>query len=190
MQLAKDSERAYRFAIVSYIDKQYLDALFQLLTLRNLSHYSYIVHDKDKTDVHIHLALCFSEKVSVASIRRTFVEAQKMSGVETVQNTFIQLLKNVHSLLDYFSHTGDYSDDDKFCYDPGDIVYDDQKFWGRLLDVAGQADNDTNTEFVTDLLSQDYDPVNMAKKYGRDYIKNISSYEHFRNKILYEKSRY
>lgn len=159
----KKVKRCYTHAIITYnTEVKCLERLFQ-----EARHWAYVLHDKDKTDPHIHIIATFPTE-------RSF--RQVTSYIDGDQNSFSQPCRDVEDTLVYFTHLEE--GDEKFKYTWEDIVYDDKSYWKRRTDEPTEQ-TDKNVEFVNDLLTND-SLYEMACKYGRDYIKNFKAYNDFK----------
>lgn len=166
-------QRHYTHSIVSYAS---LDELRRLLEQARA--WAYIKHDKDVDETgrsraeHFHVIATFSEKKSFKWVRNQVV---------STQNTFSEAVHGeVSDVLDYFTHK---SNPEKYQYNAENIVYSDVEYWERRTHNCGTSKEDANEAFVDDLLSDNYNAVEMARKYGRDFIKNIKNYEYFRGMV-------
>lgn len=160
--------RFYTHSVVTYNP---IECCFDLLNVCN--HYAYIVHDRDPTDTHIHILCSFSIQKSIKAVRKLVVGEQ---------NTFSQECEDVEALLEYFTHD---NEPDKVPYPKENIVYDNESYWKkRIKDVDSSSDK--NEMFVNDLMADDMTLLFMAKKYGRDFIKNVKSYLLFRKLLVIE----
>ena len=75
-------------------------------------------------------------------------------------------------MLTYWTHI---KCPDKTPHERSETVYDDPQYWGRYdEDVA----SDANEAFIDDLLNQT-SHHEMARRYGRDYMKNFAKYQQF-----------
>lgn len=156
--------RYYSFNVVSYAS---LDELLPLI--HQSRHWCYILHDKDDgKDPHFHLLMTFQTARSVQNVYK---------AVMSEQNTFAEPLKDFAGSLTYLTHG---NDPDKHQYDESEVVYDDEDYWNHYCVPNKEP---TREEFVDDLISDNYTPIAMAYKYGRDYIRNIKSYEYFRHLV-------
>lgn len=165
-------KRYYSFSIVSYAS---LNEIMPLVA--GCRHYVYILHDKDVNEdgstrsPHFHILCTFAQNKSFNAVA---------SLVESDQNTFVQQLQDVGGAFSYLIHQ---NNPEKYQYNSDDLVSDDIDYWiDRIPDYEDKKNK--NDEFVDDLLSDDFDAVAMARKYGRDFIKNISKYENFRFRVL------
>lgn len=165
-------KRFYSFSVVSYADLSELSVL-----LTSCRHYVYILHDKDVNEdgstrsPHFHILCTFVQNKSFNSVA---------SLVDSSQNTFVQQLQDVGGAFAYLTHQ---NNPEKFQYNSDELVSDDLDYWIDRIPEYEEKKN-KNDEFVDDLLSDDFDVVAMARKYGRDFIKNISKYENFRFRVL------
>lgn len=159
-------DRFYTHSIVTYAAFDELFDLFQACT-----HYAYIRHNKDTTDCHFHIIAYFTIPKTVSAVRKL---------VKSSQNTFSQKVKQVDGILTYLTHE-DVSEE-KFVYSKDDIVYDDKSYWDERL-ADGDVEKHPNDMFVDDLLADDLDLEFMARKYGRDFMKNYKNYLDFRSQV-------
>lgn len=163
--------RFYSFSIVSYASLTEIQNLLQACR-----HYVYILHDKDVNEdgslrsPHFHILCTFVQNKSFNSVASLVVSSQ---------NTFVQQLLDVGGAFAYLTHQ---NNPEKFQYNSDDLVSDNLDYW---LDKIPEYENKSskNDEFVDDLLSDDFDVVAMARKYGRDFIKNLNRYETFRFRV-------
>lgn len=169
------TERHYTHSIVSYAD---LKVVRRTLSNPLVSHYAYILHDKDVDkygklrDPHYHIVATFKQAQSFKAVCNLFVSEQ---------NTFAEKIKGeLSDVIDYFTHKGI---EEKYQYLEDDIIYSDKDYWSKRLD-NGHDEVDKNEMFVNDLLSDDFDELTFAKKYGRDFIKNRRSYVEFRRTFV------
>lgn len=71
----------------------------------------------------------------------------------------------------------------KHKYEASELFADDLEYWGRYLGEKAIKD-EANREFIDDLIDPNKTPLEMAYKYGRDYIRYYKSYNAFRLMIL------
>ena len=154
--------RFYSFSIVSYASLSEIQNLLQACR-----HYVYILHDKDVNEdgslrsPHFHILCTFVQNKSFNSVASLVVSSQ---------NTFVQQLQDVGGAFAYLTHQNNL---EKFQYNSDDLVSDNLDYW---LDKIPEYENKSskNDDFVDDLLSDDFDVVAMARKYGRDFIKSMN----------------
>lgn len=163
--------RYYTHSVVTYNS---LDCCFDLFNASK--HYCYIIHDRDKTDEHIHVLCTFDVQRSIKAVRNLVVGEQ---------NTFSQECKDVEALLEYWTHD---NEPDKEPYPRSSIQYDDEKYWKKRIKDVDDAE-DKNVMFINDLLDDKMTLAFMAKKYGRDFIRNVKAYMNFR-KLLKAEEKY
>lgn len=160
------TERHYTHSIVSYAELKDIRRI-----LDNAKHWAYIYHDKDTTSPHYHIVATFQVWKSVKQV---------CEMVESDQNTFSEPVKaELSDVLAYFTHK---HNPEKFQYNESDIVYSDIGYWNKRVN-NGEDEVNKNEIFVDDLLADDIDWLEMSKKYGRDFIKNISKYRAFRHEF-------
>lgn len=167
------TRRYYTHVIVSYATEE--EVVTGLLS--KAKHWAYIVHDKDGTDKHVHAIVTFEQQKSFNWVRKQVISANG-------QNTFTEFVKgDVEDVLTYFTHKKETT---KHKYSENEIVYSDEEYWRKRSKQDGR-EEDKNEAFVNDLLSEDYSVEKMARKYGRDFIKNFRAYGDAREYMLAER---
>ena len=143
--------------------------------LSKASHWAYIYHDCDLYDdgslvaPHYHILLHYDNARSGLAVLRDFVGKQ---------NTFVQRADSPVACYEYLTHKNDL---DKMQYPDSRIVSHNPVYWEHSLPSVRDR---TQADFIEDLLSDDeLDLVYMARKYGRDFIKNYRSYLDFRYEV-------
>lgn len=139
--------------------------------LNKADKYAYIYHDKDvDTEPHYHVLLHFENARSGFAVLKDFV---------STQNTMLEAVTSPISSYEYLYHL---NDPDKFQYDKSEIICHNPVFWEHFLPSIRDRNE---VDFLDDLLNvYDFDLKDMAKKYGRDFIKNFRSYLDFRESVL------
>lgn len=135
--------------------------------LSKATHWAYIYHDMDNNEPHFHVLLHYDNARSGNAVLRDFVGWQ---------NTFIERCHNGPVVCyEYLTHQ---NDPDKYQYSSERIISHNPVYWEHFIpDVRNRPEAD----FIEDLVySEKLDLVYMAKKYGRDFIKNHKSYLDFR----------
>lgn len=170
----KGSERHYTFNIVTYqTDTQYLQPLFN-----EANHWLYILHDKDKTDNHIHLLITFKTAKSLQKVWKMFDHEFNMT--HGCQNTNIEVNKDIEATIDYYLHDGY---DDKVPYELTNLHFDDKDYWDtRYLNKRNP--QESNSTFIEDLLTKSV--KFMCETYGRDFMRNARHYVRIRQLLLIE----
>lgn len=177
------SQRAYSWNIITYMQEADL-----LRCLRETAkNFAYILHDEDaredgtKKEPHYHVVVTYSQQKSGAVVASIF--DQYANG----QNSRYQVAFDLQGCLLYLTHeTEEAKTAGKYQYERKKIVLSSQSFYNRYVKdeeqaAREQADNDT---FVNDLLSAEFCPIKMGRKYGRDFIKNFRSYVDYRSICL------
>ena len=164
----KAMDRFYSFKVVTYNTNE---SDFQPL-LDKAFKWAWILHDKDKTDKHIHILCTFKQN-------KSFEQVRKM--VEGEQNTFARKMEDKYQDFIYLPHSEDFPD--KALYNETDIHSNDMSYFQR-----GCKKSVDNEEFVLDLLDDKLTYRQKAIKYGRDYIRNYKIYENFARRIKQEEN--
>lgn len=172
------SERGYSFKCISYLSK---DELIRKLSCDAVSHWAIGYHDKDVNEEgkpkepHYHIVVIFKKNKSIDACRDYFQR-------DTEQNTLAKFSEDKVHDFRYLRHL---DDKDKYQYGEDAVTTDGTKYWSRLdIETSGTPSID---EFVDDLLSSNLDLEQMARKYGKDYMKNFDKYNDFRSKVLWQK---
>lgn len=138
--------------------------------LEKATHWAYIYHDRDENEPHFHILLHFDNARTGFALLNDF---------HSTANTFIESKVSPVDSYEYLYHA---NHPDKYQYDKSLIVSHNPVYWEHFLPSVRDR---TQTDFIEDLLnSSDLDLVYMAKKYGRDFIKNYRTYIEFRNDVL------
>lgn len=138
--------------------------------LSKATHWAYIYHDMDDCEPHYHILLHYDNARSGNAVLRDFVGNQ---------NSFIEKSVSPIASYEYLTHK---NDPDKYQYCDSCIVSHNPVYWEHFLpDVRDR----TQLDFLEDLLStKELDIVLMAKRYGRDFIKNYKAYMDFRHEVF------
>lgn len=161
-------DRFYSFKVVTYNTEE---SAFQPL-LDKAFKWAWILHDKDKTDPHIHILCTFKQNKSFEQVRNM---------VEGEQNTFARKMEDKYQDFIYLPHSEDFPD--KALYNETDIHSNDMSYFQR-----GCKKSVDNEEFITDLLDKNMSYRQKAVKYGRDYIRNFRTYEKFIRFLRFEET--
>lgn len=161
-------DRFYSFKVVTYNTEE---SAFQPL-LDKAFKWAWILHDKDKTDPHIHILCTFKQNKSFEQVRNM---------VEGEQNTFARKMEDKYQDFIYLPHSEDFPD--KALYNETDIHSNDISYFQR-----GCKKSVDNEEFITDLLDKNMSYRQKAVKYGRDYIRNFRTYEKFIRFLRFEET--
>lgn len=145
-------------------------------------YYAYILHDKDTKEdgtlktPHVHVLCHFNERPRFSSVKNT------LANNDTKDTTVLgQTVMSKHLAFQYLTHSNDKS---KYQYPLDEVVCNDYSFFQSSTQVELEAKND---EFLDNLLT--LKPLEMARIYGRDYMKNFKQYNDFRNMLLNEIER-
>lgn len=150
--------------------------------LDKMSHWAYIYHDRDYKDdgtlkePHYHIVARYSNFRTGFAVLKDFVGNQ---------NSFCEKCKSLQASYDYLTHK---NEPDKTLYDDIEIVHHNPVYWESFIPSVRDR---TSLDLVEDLLSESaLDLREMAKKYGRDFIKNYKAYLDFRETVKYHPKHY
>lgn len=162
----KNSLRSRQWSLITYasVDE------FSLL-LESALHYAFIRHDDDGVEPHFHILLVFKNARAFDGLK---------SLIRSEQNTLGEVVKSdLKSMFEYLLH----ENKDKKQYSIDDVMSDDIDFW---LSCSHDTDNTTDT-LIDDILSGAPLRV-LARKYGRDFMKNYSAYINFARLVYSQES--
>lgn len=162
-----EKTRFYSFVLRVYDSP----ALWESELAKLANHYAYIKHDRDLTkdgklvEPHWHIVVTLARERSILNLHKR---------LRLVQQSNIQPCKDLELAFDYLTHV---HDDDKVKYGRSEIVSNNIDWW----DKSPMIQEESNREFLTDLFT--LSDLDMAIRYGRDWIKNYNSYTLFRTVI-------
>ena len=160
--------RSFSCVFYSFVT-DYEELLTEFFNKNSIVHISYILHDKDIDNSgnlkqpHYHFNVRYKNPVTYEraySDIKSFVEG----------NLFCEVCRDLSLAYSYLTHK---NDKDKYQYSDDDIT--------KIGDYIPQTFINDNDEFLFDLFS--LHPLDMARKYGRDFIKNYSSYTKFKSEF-------
>lgn len=170
---AKDAQPnvpRYSYSLISYAKPEEFDGL-----LKQAKHWAWILHNRDDSEPHYHIYVSFYTKKS---------PKQVLSMINSEENTFWEEMKGTpQDLLTYFTHEKEVN---KHQYEFSEINFDDDKYWAKGAEIENKENE--NNEFLEHLLKKT-NRREMAKKYGKDYMKNYRAYEEFARMLEYEELR-
>lgn len=168
-------ERYYSFKLISYLSEE---SIKECLRHKDISHYCYILHDKDVNDdgtpkeTHYHILVTVKQQKSLESIRRMFDNG---SGI----NTLAKVIEDIVHDVRYLTHM---DDPQKYQYEKSSIVTDGTDYWSKV--AKDQTIDNGNEAFINDLCNPSISYKEMALRYGRDYMKNYRAYHQFAEAML------
>lgn len=192
--LITDSDRRYHDSVSSYVNKlssvkdlrergvwwfveSYLNECDFKPSLSKASHWAYILHDCDDCEPHYHILIHYSNSRTGLSVLRDFIG---------FQNTRVEKCISPLACYEYLTHK---NTPEKYQYSSSRIVTHNPIYWEHFIPSIRDRTNDKiETDFIEDLLnSEKLDYYTMAKKYGRDFMKNWRSYIDFREEVLWQR---
>ena len=163
-------KRAYSWSCITYETTDYL--ITHLSNNDRVAHYCFIEHNLDikedgsPKDRHIHLLVTFTENVSLNVIKTRILH--------TSQNVLGEPITDKRAVYRYLTHK---DNPDKYLYDEKDIVANDDYFSKDDLLTTSKETDEIETMIMDYLYGESY--LTMAKKYGRDFIKNFRQYQYY-----------
>lgn len=164
---------------------------------------AFITHDRDKNEdgsakvKHIHANVLLDRSRELTGTESWFKKLVDEKG-KPIQ-TVVMACKDTIGADDYLTHdTPEAKAEGKFQYVDEDIKVlkgsrDDWRAfktdWMRKHDARIQ--KEANADEVEQLLQDIIDGIparEMARRYGRDYVKNVKSYRHYAGEIVFEET--
>lgn len=160
----KSNVRTREASLIVYMQQdELLKMIVSLQLYHNLKHFAFIKHDMDEKEPHYHLYLYF-------------INARELKGIYwlvksyTKSNVMIEAVHDKYSLVnEYFIHKGY---EDKYQYPKDNVVMDDERFF------QGTTEENKTIDMLLDIIAG-CPLIEMAKKYGRDYIINKEKYDRY-----------
>lgn len=175
-----EKKRCYTWSCVTYMSEENLRTLLK----DHARNFAYIKHD-DPQDLqgkepHTHVVITFEQQKSFSMVGKIFDKYGEGQGTRK------QPCNDIGGALLYLTHESEGAKTDgKFQYNRRKLVLSKQDFYDKY--VGGEEITDTEN-FVEDLIDPHMSPTAMAKKYGRDFIRNFKSYMYFRKIARIEES--
>lgn len=175
-------KRGYSWSIVVYDNLiEICDQIDKLYDTAKISHYAYILHNKDiyledgKNDVlefkkgdlraeHLHIVLVFKQNVSLNQIR-------ELLNIQKDKNIFGEIVKDKNGLADYFFHK---NTPQKYQYEESSIISNDFNYFKQKTTNKEHKDI---KDLIEDMTIYNLTYRELAYKYGRDFIINFRAYK-------------
>jgi hypothetical protein len=158
---------------------------------------SYIFHDKETAEPHYHIALELKRSRKGQAIIRWFKGLKDSKG--ELANTFGEEVISVSGLHDYFTHSDEISiKEGKHQYTEEDIkviegipnAWDYVTAWEKAEAQAEAKEQKADeVEQMLDDIINEVPAREMARKYGRDFMKNASQYRKFASEVVLEETQ-
>lgn len=162
----KKNDRGTLFHITFYGQ---LDEL--LCALQKTKHYVYCFHDMDEVDYHYHVIAQYYNARTCSAVMRDFISRS---------NCFVEVVYGLCGLFDYLTHE---NETDKYHYSRDRLKSDLLSYWvGKCKDNEKKSKEDEIECFCDDLMDYCRGMIKlktMAIRYGKDFIKNYTTYRDF-----------
>lgn len=178
------------FSIETYLPESKIKSYLDFIQIRGLVHYIYILHNKDlkgdgkPCEPHWHLLLEFDKGLTCKSVCNAF----NLCAVHNKDPTFSEVRSSVQyfeagdSIPFYLFHlTSGAIAKGKHIYDFSECVSDDLDYWLSF----GKITTSGRMEQMFDDMFNGLSPLEMVKRYGRDYVINYRAYKEFFDLYIY-----
>lgn len=160
--MASHSLRSRLWSLVTYAGEDDFKFLLQAC-----KHWAYIYHDKDDVEPHWHLLCVFQNARAFEGLK---------SLIKSKQNTFGEVIKStLEDMYKYLTHD---QQTDKQLYDKSAVKCDDISFWENVGD-----DEQNITDSLIDDILNGLSLRVLARRYGRDFMKNWKFYVAYANLV-------
>ena len=160
--MASHSLRSRQWSLVTYAGEDDFKFLLQAC-----KHWAYIYHDKDGVEPHWHLLCLFQNARAFEGLK---------SLIKSYQNTFGEVIKStLEDMYKYLTHD---QQTDKQLYDKSAVKCDDISFWENVGD-----DEQNITDSLIDDILNGLSLRVLARRYGRDFMKNWKFYVAYANLV-------
>ena len=154
--------RARQFFIRTYLNPDEFEPIIK--AARN---WAYILHDKDGGEPHYHIIAVFKNARSEGGIKAT---------IPNTQQTRIEIVKNgIEACYRYLTHE---DNPEKYHYSKDEIQSN-----GKGYFEENKAEHETAEQMIDDIL-QGLSLRELARRYGRDFMKNWRKYIEFARAVM------
>lgn len=164
----KNDYRTRQWSILTYAKEEEFSDL-----LNSAEHWAWAYHDKDENEPHTHILLVFKHPRAFQGIK---------AMIKSEQNTLGDpIKKGLHEMYEYLVHKGK---PEKHQYPDECRKADDNSFWEE------QKEKEPETDFLIDDILMGTPLRVLARKYGRDYMRNKTAYESFAFQVALQEKGY
>lgn len=158
-------------------------------------HWAIIKHDRDLVTKgknkgqlakpHYHFVIILQDPCTENALKNRLLKAFKKSEIND-ETLFVSACQEPYGLGGAYRYLVHEDDPKKTQYSYDEVDSDDPDFWQKHKYSSDTAPSkqDTNCDFISDLLT--CSNLEMAVRYGRDYIKNRLIYNDFRASLCHE----
>lgn len=163
-------DRFYSFKGITYISEE---TLRKKLSHKDVKHWAYILHDKDKNEdgtekePHRHILVTVKANKSIEAMRRIFESEEG--------NTLFKPIEDIQHDYRYLTHK---DDPEKYQYNVDEVRHSTLDYWEKVSKDE-ETESRSNEDFINDLENPKMTRRMLAIKWGRDYMKNYRAYEAF-----------
>lgn len=154
--------RARQFFIRTYLNPDEFEPI-----IKAAKNWAYILHDKDGGEPHYHIIAVFKNARTEDGIRATIPSTQQ-SRIEIVKN-------GIEACYRYLTHE---DNPEKYHYSKDEIISNGNGYF-----EDNKAENETAEQMLDDIL-QGLSLRELARRYGRDFMKNWRKYTQFAYNVM------
>lgn len=181
-------------SIVTYAQEEQILKIFESKQTQILG-FAYILHDCDTSESHRHIVLVLKRSRKQCEVLNWFKACTDDKGEKCT--TLLKPIACMRGLEEYLTH----SDDDsikagKHQYTEHDIkILKDEELFGYVTDYDKALEREKVKEEKADEVESLIDDIingvplrDMARRYGRDYMKNSSAYRRYAADVVLEET--
>lgn len=181
-------------SISTYAQEEQILKIFESKQTQILG-FAYIFHDKDVSEPHRHVVVVLKRSRKQQEVLNWFKKCTDDKGERC--NTRLQPIACMRGLEEYLTHSDDESIKlGKHQYNEQDIkVLKDEELFDYVTDYDKSLEREKVKEEKADEVESLIDDIisgvplrEMARRYGRDYMKNASSYRKYSADVVLEET--
>lgn len=192
--LKKPELRSRNFLVKTYKDPRHI-LRYACTDKSCVVHWAIIKHDRDTVakgknkgqlaKAHYHFVIILEDPCTESALKKRLLKAYKKNEIND-ETLFVSACQEPYGLGGAYRYLVHEDDPKKAQYSYDDVDSDDSDFWQKHKYSTDSAPSkqETNREFISDLLT--CNKLEMAIRYGRDYIKNRLRYDDFRASLCNE----
>ena len=160
-----EKRRLYSWSLITYGTEEEIKRI-----CNEAQHYAYIYHGAEEgKEPHYHILATFKTWKSLTSLKVILNNGQNILGQKLIDKL---------AAYRYLTHK---DNPEKVQYNDEDIRSDNKTFWG-------EEEKEDTIQMLEDIINK-VSYRDMARKYGKDFIKNFESYRYYAELMKFEEDR-
>lgn len=183
-------------SLMTYVKEEDLKAILHSKS-EQIEFCEYIFHDKDPKVPHFHVVLSLKKPRYVSEIIGWFARCIDDSGNPV--NTMGKPTRSCADMDDYLTHKNDSTKHQYIDTDIKVLIGNRAEYREMQTEYQAQEEKEAQKAFEKEALADDIEQElqdcidgvpfrEMARRYGRDYIKNWKSYKEYASNVVFEET--